>query len=163
MRNPYQRKANTTSGQKGPVSVQSQYQNFVEAIVSQAKVYALYQDGWALCATPTGQASLAVWQSKGLAQLLIKDNWANYHIEEIELIPFLEKMIPFIRANGKILSINLTPEGQNILISGDKFILDLKRYLYQLQLSQPEVFNDPRIPHPRKLRMTVFKAHYKDE
>lgn len=60
MRNPYQRKA-ASSAQKAPVQATDQYKYFVETIVSQTKVFALYDDGWALCATPTGQQSLAVW------------------------------------------------------------------------------------------------------
>ncbi len=60
-------------------------------------MFALYQDGWALCATPTGQRAFAMWQNKSLAKLLIKDNWANYQVQEISLKDFIEKVIPFLR------------------------------------------------------------------
>ena len=152
MRNPYQRKAASNPTQKNNTATDL-YRQFMESIVQQAKVYALYQDGWALCATPSGQQTLAVWQSKSLAQLLQKGNWANYQVEEISLIPFIEKMIPFIRENGKILSINLTPEGQNILVSGDKFLLDLKKYLYHLSATEPSIFKSGQVPLPRKIRL----------
>ena len=62
-------------------------------------------------------------------------------------------MIPFIRENGKILSINLTPEGQNVLVSGDKFLIDLKKYLYSVQLTTPDVFKSGLVPLPRKIRI----------
>ena len=153
MRNPYQRKA-ASSTQKGPVQAIDQYKIFVETIVSQTKLYALYDDGWALCSTPTGQQSLAVWQSKSLAQLLIKDNWSRYTLQEIDLIPFLDEMIPFIIKNNTLLSINLTPEGQNVLVSGHKFLVDIKNYLYQLYTTQPELFrNNVNLPLPRKIRI----------
>ncbi|WP_089606235.1 DUF2750 domain-containing protein [Acinetobacter piscicola] len=153
MRNPYQRKA-ASSTQKGPVQAIDQYKIFVETIVSQTKLYALYDDGWALCSTPTGQQSLAVWQSKSLAQLLIKDNWSRYTLQEIDLIPFLDEMIPFIIKNNTLLSINLTPEGQNVLVSGHKFLVDIKNYLYQLYTTQPELFrNNINLPLPRKIRI----------
>lgn len=153
MRNPYQRKA-ASSTQKGPVQAIDQYKSFVETIVSQTKLYALYDDGWALCSTPTGQQSLAVWQSKSLAQLLIKDNWSRYTLQEIDLIPFLDEMIPFIAKNNTLLSINLTPEGQNVLVSGHKFLIDIKNYLYQLYTTQPELFrNNVNLPLPRKIRI----------
>lgn len=153
MRNPYQRKA-ASSTQKGPVQAIDQYKSFVETIVSQTKLYALYDDGWALCSTPTGQQSLAVWQSKSLAQLLIKDNWSRYTLQEIDLIPFLDEMIPFIAKNNTLLSINLTPEGQNVLVSGHKFLIDIKNYLYQLYTTQPELFrNNINLPLPRKIRI----------
>ena len=111
-------------------------------------------DGWALCSTPTGQQSLAVWHSKSLAQLLIKDNWSRYTLQEIDLIPFLDEMIPFIAKNNTLLSINLTPEGQNVLVSGHKFLIDMKNYLYQLYTTQPELFrNNINLPLPRKVRI----------
>lgn len=153
MRNPYQRKA-ASATQKGPAQATDQYKTFIEAIVSQTKVYALYDDGWALCATPTGQQSLAVWQSKSLAQLLIKDNWSRYAVEEIDLIPFLEQMTPYVQKNNTLLSINLTPEGQNVLVSGNKFLIDIKNYLYHLYTTQPALFqNNNRLPLPRKIRI----------
>jgi len=153
MKNPYQRKA-ASSALKGTGQAVDQYKLFIETIVSQTKVYALYDDGWALCATPTGQQSVAVWQSKSLAQLLIKDNWGRYSVQEIDFISFIEQMIPFISKNNTLLSINLTPEGQNILVSGGKFLVDIKNYLYQLYTTQPALFiNNPRLLLPRKIRI----------
>lgn len=153
MRNPYQRKA-ASSAQKAPVQATDQYKYFVETIVSQTKVFALYDDGWALCATPIGQQSLAVWQGKSLAQLLIKDNWSRYSVQEVDLSTFLEQMIPFIQKNNTLLSINLTPEGQNVLVSASKFLIDMKSYLYQLYTTQPELFkNNSKLPLPRKIRI----------
>ena len=153
MRNPYQRKA-ASSTQKNSVQTLDQYKHFVEMVVSQTKVFVLYDDGWALCASPTGQQSLAVWQSKNLAQLLIKDNWSRYAVQEVELIVFIEQMIPFIKQNNTAISINLTPEGRNILVSTNKFLLDIKNYLYQMYTTQPELFqNNKRLPLPRKIRL----------
>lgn len=153
MRNPYQRKA-ASSAQKAPVQATDQYKHFVETIVLQTKIFALYDEGWALCATPTGQQSLAVWQGKSLAQLLIKDNWSRYSVQEVDLSTFLEQMIPFIQKNNTLLSINLTPEGQNVLVSASKFLIDMKSYLYQLYTTQPELFkNNSKLPLPRKIRI----------
>lgn len=152
MRNPYQRKS-ASNIQKATLLPEDQYKNFIETIVNQAKVYALYHEGWALCATPTGQQAFAVWQGKSLTQLLIKDNWARYSVKEIDLVAFIGQVIPFIIENNTLLSINLTPEGQNILVSGNKFLIEIKKYLYHLYLSQPELFENNRLPLPRKIRI----------
>ncbi|AUX88828.1 DUF2750 domain-containing protein [Acinetobacter variabilis] len=152
MRNPYQRKAAIKSQNTAydPLQV---YKNFIEAIVTQGGIFALYQEGWALCATPTGQRAFATWQSKGLARLLIKDNWANYQIQEITLKDFVEKVIPFLRQESTIVSLDLTPEGQNILVAPEKLLLDLKNYLYQVYVQKPELFKNPAIPSPRHIRL----------
>ena len=156
MRNPYQRKTSNGTQTVTQLSAKDIYKQFVELIVQHTKLYALYKDGWALCATPTGAQTLAVWQSKGLAQLLIKDNWAEYHVEEIKLIPFIEEVIPYLRKKNTQLSINLTPEGQNVMVSGNTLLIDLKKYLYQLYTTQPEIFKDnDQLPLPRKIRIHV--------
>ncbi len=153
MRNPYQRKA-ASSTQKQPTQAIDQYKSFIETITSQTKVFALYDDGWALCATPTGQQAFAVWQSKSLTQLLVKDNWSRYSVQEIDFISFIEQIIPFIQKNNTLLSINLTPEGQNVLVSAHKFLIDIKNYLYQLYTTQPDLFRkNTQLPLPRKIRI----------
>lgn len=152
MRNPYQRKS-ASSISNAIIPPQEQYKTFIETVVSQAKMYALYNDGWALCSTPSGQQTLAVWQNKSMAQLLIRDKWADYQIEEVGLIPFVEKIIPYLRQHNTQLSLNLMPEGQNVLVSGRQFLIDLKSYLYQLYLKDPMIFQKQALPLPRKIRL----------
>ena len=152
MRNPYQRKA-ATKTQTTLSNPQDIYKQFIEAMVAQAGLIALYQDGWALCATPTGQKAFAVWKNKSLAKLLIKDNWANYEVQEITLKDFVEKVIPFLRENQTSVSMDLTPEGQNILVAPEKLLLDIKNYLYQVYVQKPEIFKDVNIPLPRNIRI----------
>ena len=152
MRNPYQRKAasKNQSSNYDPLAI---YKQFIENIVAQGGIFALYQDGWALCATPTGQKAFATWQSRGLAKLLIKDNWANYQVQEISLKDFVEKVIPFLRQEKTTVSLDLTPEGQNVLVAPEKLLLDMKNYLYQVYAQQPELFKNPDMPLPRQIRI----------
>lgn len=152
MRNPYQRRAAAKTQIKN-FNPQNAYKQFLEALVAQGGLTALYQDGWALCATPTGQKAFAVWKNRSLAKLLIKDNWENYQLEEISLKDFIEKVIPFLREQHTALSLDLTPEGQNILVAPEKLLLDLKKYLYQVYAQKPEIFQNRDIPQPRSIRI----------
>ncbi len=152
MRNPYQRKA-AAKTQIANFNPQNAYKQFFETLVAQGGLTALYQDGWALCATPTGQKALAVWKNRSLAKLLIKDNWENYQPEEISLKDFIEKVIPFLREQNTAVSLDLTPEGQNILVAPEKLLLDLKKYLYQVYAQKPEIFQNRDIPQPRSIRI----------
>lgn len=154
MRNPYQRKAasksqTTTSNS----SSKDAYRQFIQNIILQRQVIALYHDGWALCSTPSGQHALSVWQNKGLAKLLIKDNWAQYSIQEVSLKDFIEKMIPFLKENNTILSLDLTPEGNNLLVTSDTLLLDIKNFLYQIYLQRPDIFEELNLPLPRDIRI----------
>ncbi|MCY6413703.1 DUF2750 domain-containing protein [Acinetobacter sp. VNH17] len=154
MKNPYQRKAasksQTTISNSPPKQL---YRQFIENIIVQRHVVALYHEGWALCATPTGQHAMSIWQNKGMAKLLIKDNWANYEVQELPLMTFIEKMIPFLKENNTILSLDLTPEGNNLLVSPDSLLLDIKNFLYQIYLQRPEVFAELKLPLPRDIRL----------
>ena len=76
MRNPYQRKA-AAKTQTASYNPQDIYKQFIETMVAQAGLIALYQDGWALCATPTGQKAFAVWKNKSLAKLIARLSSAN--------------------------------------------------------------------------------------
>lgn len=152
MKNPYQRKAAAKSGTH-PYNPQDIYRQFIEHMVTSAGVVALYQDGWALCSTPTGQRAFAIWRNSGLARLVIKDNWANYEPQFIGLKDFVEKVIPFLRSESTTVSLDLTPEGQNILISPEKLLIDLKNYLYQVYTQKPELFKDSDLPLPRHIRL----------
>ncbi len=152
MRNPYQRKA-AVKMQTAAFNPQDIYKQFIEALVMQGGLTALYQDGWALCATPTGQKAFSVWKNKNLAKLLIKDNWSNYETQEISLRDFIEKVIPFLREQNTALSLDLTPEGQNILVAPEKMLLDIKNYLYQVYVQKPEIFKAMDIPLPRTIRL----------
>lgn len=152
MKNPYQRKA-ASKNQITYFDPESIYKNFIESLVAQGGIFALYQEGWALCATPTGQRAFATWQSQGLAKLLIKDNWENYKIQEISLKDFVEKVIPYLRQESTTVSLDLTPEGQNILVAPEKLLLDIKNYLYQVYSQRPELFKNPDIPLPRQIRI----------
>ena len=153
MRNPYQRKSASQSIAHTILSPKQQYQQFMETIVAQTKLYSLYNDGWALCSTPSGQRTLAIWQSRGMAQLLIRDKWQQYHVEEIQLIQFIEQVIPHLRQNDTFLSLNLMPEGQNVLVSGRQFLIDLKAYLYQLSIENPLMMRTEGMPSPRRIRI----------
>ncbi|EPG34583.1 DUF2750 domain-containing protein [Acinetobacter colistiniresistens] len=154
MRNPYQRKAASKS-QATPVnsSLKESYRQFIQNIIMQRQVIALYHDGWALCSTPSGQHALSVWQSKSLAKLLIKDNWLQYEVQEVSLLAFIEKIIPFLKENNTILSLDLTPEENNLLVSPDTLLLDIKNFLYQIYLQRPDVFAELKLPLPRDIRL----------
>ena len=55
MKNPYQRKAASKSQAATSQSVpKDAYRQFIENMIIQRQVIALYNEGWALCSTPTG-------------------------------------------------------------------------------------------------------------
>lgn len=154
MKNPYQRKAASKSQNTISNSPPKQlYRQFIENIIVQRHVVALYHEGWALCATPTGQHAMSIWQNKGMAKLMIKDNWTNYEVQEVPLMAFIEKMIPFLKENNTILSLDLTPEGNNLLVTPDSLLLDIKNFLYQVYLQRPDVFAELNLPLPRDIRL----------
>lgn len=154
MKNPYQRKAASKSQTTTSNSLSKDtYRQFIQNMILQRQVIALYNEGWALCATPSGQHALSIWQNKGLAKLLIKNNWANYEVQEVSLMIFIEKMIPFLKENNTMLSLDLTPEGNNLLVSPETFLIDVKNFLYQIYLQRPDVFAELKLPLPRDIRL----------
>lgn len=135
-------------------SAKDLYKNFMERVVAGQKLYGLYDDGWAICVNPSGKWALAVWHSADMAGLLIENDWQRYTVTEISLTTFIEEQIPFLKENKTLVSIDMNPEGQNILISPDRFLMDLKKYLYQLHFQQPDVYKVLNLPSPRDIRIS---------
>lgn len=152
MRNPYHRKA-ATKTQNTFVSADDLYKKFIETVVAQGYVVSLQHEGWALCSTPTGQKTLAIWQSKNLAKLLVREHWAQYKVEEVSIRTFVEKFIPFLRENDTQISLDMTPEGQNVLVKPERMLIDLKQHLYDLYLNNPAQFKVLDLPAPRSIRI----------
>ena len=150
MRNPYQRHLSTHSASVEPKAL---YKQFIETFVFKGHVIGLYDDGWALCATPSGQQALAIWQTKSLAKLLQKGSWQTYQLQEISLLMLVQNLIPCLREQNTLLSLNLTAEGQNLLVKPESFLLDIKNFLYEIYLQKPEVFADLKLPLPRSIRL----------
>lgn len=48
---------------------------------------------------------------------------------------------------------DFTPDGHNLMVLPEKFLLDLKNYLYQLYLQKPELFQSLKLPLPRHIRL----------
>lgn len=152
MKNPYQRRA-ASKPNTGSYDPQTLYKQFLETMISSAGVYALYHDGWALCATPTGQRAFAIWRNNSLAKLVVKDNWQHYQIQFVALRDFIEKVIPFLKQENTTISLDLTPEGQNILIAPERLLADMKNALYQVYMNRPEYFEQHNVPLPRQIRL----------
>ena len=152
MKNPYQRKA-ASKNQSSSIHPQESYKAFIESMLQNNGIYALYQDGFALCATPTGQKALAIWRHINLAKLVVKDNWANYQPMHLSFRDFIEKVLPHLNEEQTMVSLDLSPEGQNMLITPEKMLLDIKNYLYQVYLQRPEIFEQLNIPLPRQIRL----------
>lgn len=75
-----------------------------------------------------GQQSLVVSSHQNLANLLINDDWVNYKIQKVSLSIFIEKIIPYLKEAKYILSLNLSPDGQNIQLSPEKNVVRFKIY-----------------------------------
>ncbi|MBJ9986636.1 DUF2750 domain-containing protein [Acinetobacter sp. S40] len=152
MRNPYRRPVVSTSSHlmNDPKNL---YKQFIETLVFQSHVVGLYDEGWALCATPSGQQAFAIWHNKRLAKLLQKGSWQSYQLQEISLLTLVQQLIPYLRQQNTLLSLNLTPEGQNLLVKPESFLADIKSFLYQLYVKKPEVFADLKLPLPRSIRL----------
>ena len=151
MKNPYYRKPKSTA--QSDISIQDNYLNFLDTIITQGYVFGLYNEGWALCATHTGQQSFAIWSHKNLASMLMHGDWANYKIQKVTLKLFLEKIIPYLKEAKYILSLNLSPEGRNIQVNPEKMLLYLKSTLYKLYISRPDLYEKLDLPLPRNIRI----------
>lgn len=156
MRNPYNsRRASTNNQAINLDSSLERYKKFITSIVKNQQVWGLYTDGWAIGATSQGRNVLPLWSEKTYAQFCKTDSWEDYEATSMTLESFIFKLLPFVSKQNYLLSLMMTPDGKSVFIEPDKVLSDIKSFLYDIYVQQPDFFkNNPGVPLPRKIRLS---------
>ena len=109
-------------------SAQKRYKYFLTKICDMELAWGLYDNGWALAADNEGSVSFALWPAKIYAELCAKDEWANYHAEEISLEQLLGELIDILAKEEIDFSIFMTPNQQGIICEPQRLKTDIKNY-----------------------------------
>lgn len=105
------------------------YSHFIKKVVGWGKVWALYDDGWALSETDGGETVFPLWPEKEYADLCATAEWANYKSEAIELDELLGSLIPVLRQKGILPGVFFTLDGGSVNVTLDQLEKDLREEL----------------------------------
>lgn len=105
------------------------YSYFIKKVIGWRRLWALYDDGWAMSESDVGDPIFPLWPEKEYAELCISGEWANYEPKPIELNEVLDSMIPMLRERGILPGVFFTMEAGSVNSSVDQLESDLREEL----------------------------------
>jgi hypothetical protein len=86
-------------------------------------------DGLALAADDEGHELVPVWPHPRLAEACAQGDWEGMSPRSVELDAWLDRWLPGIERDGRMLAVFPTPTGAGVVVTSDKFRSDLDEEL----------------------------------
>ncbi|SFD83724.1 Protein of unknown function [Chitinophaga sp. CF118] len=100
------------------LSKEERYGYFVDKIVDFEKVWGLNNDGWAILGDQENSTVMPFWPEEHFAERCISEEWKGYKPQAISLQDFLDKWLPGMEKDNRLVAVFYFPElKENIIIS----------------------------------------------
>ena len=109
------------------------YSHFIKVAANGSRVWGLYEDGWALMGTNSGQEVLPVWPAGEYAALYATDDWAGHKPRAIPIDEFLHDLLPSLREAGRVIAVFPVPGQGGVVPDLDVVEADLKHELSRIE------------------------------
>ncbi|MCO5067066.1 MAG: DUF2750 domain-containing protein [Kiritimatiellae bacterium] len=109
------------------------YAHFIKVCADQRKMWGLYQNGWALAESDTGEPAFPVWPAREYAVLCAVRQWEGYEPREIDLDTFFENLVPSLLDRKTILAVFPKPDQKGITPWVEEVIIDLRAELSKIE------------------------------
>jgi hypothetical protein len=94
------------------------YEYFIQKIIENKEVIALYNDGWAVQGDNHNHFYFPLWPNEVFATKFTTDNWSKYKATKISLHDFIQEFIPKYVEKGIKFSIFPTFSHRSMIIEG---------------------------------------------
>jgi hypothetical protein len=106
------------------------YSYCIKRIADQEVVWSLWQEGgWALVGDDEGRQLVPVWPHEKFAALCACDVWTGYMPKSIKLNVWLERWIPGIKQDGRLVAVFPTPRNRGVAVTPVRFGEDIREEL----------------------------------
>ena len=106
------------------------YSYWVKKVADQQEVWSLWQEsGWALAGDDQGRQLIPVWPHERFAGLCAHDIWAGYVPKRVELDVWIERWIPGMERDGRLVAVFPTPGDRGVAVEPAKLGDDLREEL----------------------------------
>lgn len=109
----------------GPV----RYAHFIKRVADTQRIWSLEHDGWALLGDDKGQECIPVWPHAKYAELCANGIWAGFQPQSIDIDAWLNKWIPGIEKDRRLIAVFPTPERRGIPVQPRRLEADLREEL----------------------------------
>ncbi len=112
------------------VAAPKRYEYLVKKVVDQETVWSLCEHGsWALAEVPNGRHAIPIWPHDEFARTCANGLWAGYEPRAIELDVWLNRWIPGIQKDNRLVAVFPTADDKGVCVEPSKFDLDLRQEL----------------------------------
>jgi hypothetical protein len=106
----------------------------VKKAADEERLWSLRQeDGWALASDDAGRELVPVWPHEKFALLCANGTWAGYQAKAIDLDAWLERWIPGIEKDARLIAVFPTPQHKGMAVGPRRFEADLCEELSQYE------------------------------
>ena len=104
------------------------YAYFIKKLADWEEVWSLWsEDGWVLAGDNQGHELVPVWPHERFASACISDDWAGCVPKVIPLRVWMDRWIPGMIRDRRLVSVFRTPSGESVLVSPERLIEDLEK------------------------------------
>lgn len=112
------------------------YSHFIKRIADCEEIWSLRsEDGWVLSGDEQGRKLVPVWPHPLYAEICAVGEWAETRPEAIALNEWLDRWIPGMSSDQRLISVFPTPQGQSIAVEPNRLKEDLEREISRYEWS----------------------------
>lgn len=102
------------------------YSYLIKRVAGWGQVWSLAaEDGWALTSDDEGHELVPVWPHERFAAAYAEGTWSDYKPQAISLSDWIERWIPGMQRDGRMVSAFPTPTGESVGVPPERFRDDL--------------------------------------
>jgi len=106
------------------------YSYLIKHVADEEKIWGLFRDGsWALAADESGTQLVPVWPHFKFAEMCSNGVWDGFAPKEIPLKAWLERWIPGMLKDKRMVAIFPTPNDKGVSVEPKRFEADLQEEL----------------------------------
>lgn len=107
------------------------YRYLVKKVADTEAVWSLWRDGWALAADDILRTLVPVWPHSTYAARCATGPWSGYETRDIPLRDFIDRWLPGMVRDGRLVAAFPTPEGKGLEVDPLRMRDDLAEELEQ--------------------------------
>ena len=108
---------------------EKRYEYFIKKVADWQEIWSLWNEGWVLMGDSDEHETVPVWPHAIFAEASAVDDWLGYKPRRIGLADWMEKWIPGIERDRRMIAVFPTLEGQTTTVNPARLKHDLEEEL----------------------------------
>lgn len=111
----------------------ARYEYFVKKVADWEEIWSLWNDGWVLMGDKELTETVPVWPHSIYAKACAVNEWSGYTPKSISVDDWLNKWIPGMAKDGRMVGVFPTTQGETVTVDPLKLKADLEEELAKYQ------------------------------